>query len=76
MLELNCTQCGEIVLRYNSKRERKRQEEGANTFCNHTCQGEYQRSKNNPLWGGGCVMNIILLQMGDVNIGNKNCQIY
>lgn len=49
MLKRNCGNCGKIIERWNSKRFR----EVIVPFCNHKCQGEYQRGRNNPMWDGG-----------------------
>lgn len=49
MLRRNCGYCGKVIERWNSKRNRQVKV----PFCNHKCQGEYQRGKNNHMWKGG-----------------------
>jgi len=44
-----CSNCDKDVVRENSKRNRSVK----NVFCNHKCQGIWQRGKNNSSWNGG-----------------------
>ncbi|MBT6051247.1 MAG: HNH endonuclease [Candidatus Scalindua sp.] len=44
-----CSNCDKDVVRENSKRNRAVK----NVFCDHKCQGIWQRGKNNPSWNGG-----------------------
>jgi hypothetical protein len=74
----SCSNCGKDVIRENSKRNRAVK----NVFCNHKCQGEWQRGKNNHAWTGGkaerkcqiCDEKFLLVKKNSPKIHCKRCK--